>query len=248
MDYYEVKAMSASAIKRGAVSMEDMLHYTNNPPKPTPAMRTGTLRHMAVLEPERFLKLKQHSCSSVRTKEYKALAEEYGADNLIKVDEHLEQCKAAGKVLSHSQLGNALDGEAEAEYYWEHESHPCKAKLDISGNGHITEFKTTADLSTFAATSARMYYHLQLGWYAHAYRQARGDLPDVTVVAQMANAPYSVMVLTVAQHQLEGWYQAALAIAERWWSGERGERYPERVAFELPSWAGHSGDIAAVIV
>jgi hypothetical protein len=241
VNYYDVNAMSASAIKRGAISMLHMEEFFTTPNKPTTAMIAGSLRHLAVLEPEKFSKLVAFE-GDRRSKEYKLAESIYGKDNLIAKLEYDGHKRAAEMAMSHpvaSKYFANLEG-TEVEFYWEHGAtgNPCKAKIDgVCNDGTIIEFKTTANLDNFASAAARLYYNLQLGWYAYAAHASR-----VVVIAQESNAPYDVAVMSVRPLDLMQWYKQAEVIALRWWSHglhkqEVSGRYPEEFAFELPAWA-----------
>jgi len=234
-DYYDVPAMSASAIKQGAISMKHMHHYmTSGGTKTTPAMRTGTLLHMAILEPERFEDFIVVD-GDRRCKDYKDAVAEFGEGGVILETERVACIRCRDSVMEHEAARKWIDepGTCEKSYYWEHGGHACKARLDkFCYNGTAIEYKTTGSLGRFASTAAGMFYHLQLGWYSCAAETDR-----MVVIAQEASEPFDVAVFTIRPVQLKMWYRKALSIAERYWSGDRSGAYPEPLSFELPSWA-----------
>jgi hypothetical protein len=238
-DYYDIDAMSASAIKKGAVSMRAMEHYGDGKRVSTPCMRSGNARHTAVLEPQLFAARYPCVVGAKRRKIYKMLCEWYGKDYVLSLHESQQILESAKAARCHPVAGELLAraGTYEAEYHWDQDGHPCKCKVDkICDDGTMIEYKTTGQLGKFANTSASMHYHLQLGWYAHATKAKR-----VVVIAQETAAPYDVMVLTVRAPLLKMWYNEALLIARRWWDGDRSGAYPDAFAFELPSWADCGG-------
>ena len=244
-EYNAIDAMRASAIKHGARSMAHMRHYmATGGGDPTPAMRTGDMRHMALLEPARWASLTRCDASRA-TKEYKALAEAVGADNIISTDAAAEHDAAVRALLEHSAAAAEFAAVAEIEcarVWTAPGGQACKARIDATRRaGGFIEFKTCSSLAAFVAGAARLHYHLQLGWYAYAIGQGR-EWPRCVVIAQEQAAPYDVAVFDVVPYKLEMWYAEALAIAERYWAGETAGAFPDRMAFELPSWADHAGN------
>jgi hypothetical protein len=233
-DYYSIDAMSASAIKRGTISMLAMADYYKRGVAETPGMRLGTLMHMAVLEPPKFGELTAYEGTKA-SNDYKALAALIGPENLINVDQQAAILEAVQVLRAHPVAGRYLaqPGQSEVEYYWEHDGHACKARIDrITSDGTMIEYKTTASLHGFQNAAERMNYHLQLGWYWKAAAPLK-----VVVIAQESNPPYDVAVMPVRLVNCKMWYSEALQIAERWWSGDRSGAYPDEFAFERPAWA-----------
>lgn len=239
INYYDVKAINASAIKAGAISMLAMQHEVEIGKEASAAMRKGSLRHMAVLEPCKFGKLIVADFDG-RTKEGKATIATYGREKLIKPAEFEAEKKAAEMVFNHpvvSAMGLMSGGEAEKEIYWKKGIVDCKAKLDYVRPSHIVEFKTTGNLAGFARTAAGMNYQLQLAWYWYAGYELDGVNRKVYIVAQEQAAPFDVAVYEVPQLMLEKWLQDCMNIVERYINGDRSGAYNQLMTFELPSWA-----------
>ena len=53
-DYHATPAISAHGLNNIRKCPAYFRHCRDNPPDPTPAMRIGTLTHLAVIEPDRF--------------------------------------------------------------------------------------------------------------------------------------------------------------------------------------------------
>jgi hypothetical protein len=216
-----------------------MEHYLAHGVTPSPAMRAGSLRHMAVLEPLKFVALVV--CDGTKaSKLYKRwIASGKTPEDIVTPAQKESHLAALAVLKRHGDAASYMSraGQCEAEYFWDIDGHPCKCKVDkMCDDGTMIEYKTTGQLGKFANTSASMHYHLQLGWYAHATKARR-----VVVIAQETAAPYDVMVLTVRAPLLKMWYNEALLIARRWWDGDRSGAYPDAFAFELPSWADCGG-------
>ena len=250
--YYDVKAMNASSIKKGAVSMLHMHHAMTEQSTQASAMLRGSKLHMAVLEPEKLEKLQ--ICDNFRTKEYKELCELYGKENVVKSVE-LEELKEISSIVRENsiikELGLLIGGQAEKEIYWKGQvgslGFDAKAKLDYLSDKFIVEYKTTNSLANFASAAARMHYHLQLGWYQKAAMLAGKHNAEMFVIAQESSAPFDVAVFRVDGIMLEDWYFQCVQIVKQYLSGDRRGAYPELMNFELPAWVDNSDDIFDLI-
>jgi hypothetical protein len=248
MDYYQVKAMNASAIKAGAVSMAHMAVIIDGPGKEqTPSMRAGSLAHMTVLEPLAFDTLIRVDVATKAAKEWKQAVEIHGEDNVIKTSEWVEAAAIAQALHQHPDADRILASATTREYelFWQIDGHDCKAKVDALGgvaiNPIMVEYKTCSSLAGFTSGAARMHYHLQLGWYWLGVKTVLGVEPAVFVIAQEQAAPYDVACYQVPIYCLPMWADEAVKIARRWWAGERGGAYPGVMSFELPGWADYAG-------
>ena len=235
-EYFAVDAMSASMLKAGAVSMLYMQHRTETPIKPSAAMITGTLRHMAVLEPLEFGRHILYS-GDKKGKEYKAAKEKYGAEHLLNDKVFQEHEKAAQMVRNNKDvqsLGLFAQGEPEKEVYWEEDGKKCKCKVDWFAPKHIIEFKTTANLEKFDFTAFDMNYHLQLGWYSRGAVSVDGKWRRVYVVVQESKPPYDVRVMKVSKADCVKWFYKGMSIYDRWLSGDRSGAYDGVDNFAVP--------------
>lgn len=228
--YFNVNAMNASTIKQGAKSMLAMNHHVDNPIRPTAAMRMGTLRHMALLEPEKFSCLVTYD-GDKRRKEYKDLRDNIGDDCIISTKEKIDCMIASEVVMSHSmvkELGLLDGGVAEVEYYWQEPQGKCKAKLDyVVKDRFFVDYKTTQNIGAFLHQSKNLAYHLQLGWYWRAC-----GLPGYFIV-QESNAPYDVAVYEAPEFMHPVWWRQCLEIWERYKSGDRSGAYSNVIVFEV---------------
>ena len=119
MNYYEVKAISATAIKAGAISMMHMHDTIENNRERTAAMKQGTLQHRAVLEPATLQTMIVIEYDG-RTKAGKELLAAHG-DNLIKPAAFAALERVGDRVHLHKivqDLGLLEGGEAEKEIFW----------------------------------------------------------------------------------------------------------------------------------
>lgn len=247
MNYYEIKAFSASAIKAGAVSMLNMKSFIESGIDATNAMRCGSLRHMALLEYDRFLNLIVNDANR-NTNIFKDLAAKHGKENIVKTAEKEEAEAARMAVLDHPVvIDNNLfiGGETEKEYYWQHEGFGCKAKLDWVGKNAIVEYKTCQSLRRFTANAAGMFYQLQLGWYNWAAN--KDGKKKFFIVAQESKRPYDVAVFECNPIMLDVWRDDCLKIVKQYLNCEKAGYFPGAyetlVQFELPAWAIGAGEL-----
>jgi len=236
-DYFAVDAMSASMLKAGAVSMLYMQHRMETPMTPSAGMIKGTLGHMAVLEPLRFMALPVCDLGK-RTKGYKEFVANAGDEIVISSTDKKSYSKQRLQVMNHPEvrkLGLFTEGEPEAEIYWDEDGKPCKCKVDWLGPDYWVEYKTTAKLGGLESTFAKMFYHIQLGWYDRGV-STLGKKRRRIIIAQEQNEPYDVAVMTVPKRQCKQWFEQAMDIYEQWLSGDRGGAFPVAFQFELPPW------------
>jgi len=229
MDYFDVKAMNSSTIKAGAKSMLYMNHIKKTPVVATPAMITGTQRHMALLEPEKFADMYIYD-GSKRVKEYKELKKEYGAENIMGCAEHRQCIEAAEVARAHpivKEMGLLADGGiAEKEFYWDEPQGKAKAKIDYLLPDRFVEYKTTASLDSFHRTAENLHYHLGLAWYWRAC-----GVPGIFIV-QEAKAPFDVAVFEVHEYKLQGWFDQCTEIWDKYLDGANDGAYTEPIMFE----------------
>jgi len=247
-DYYDRKAMSATAIKAGRKSMKQMHHAMTAPTADTPALMTGRLIHAAILEPDDYAR-------NLRTfdgpKRGKAWAE-FKAGNdpkwTVGQEEAANQALMQQAVIRHPVSSKILADivDTEMEIYWrDDEVGDCKCKLDAytPAYGRI-ELKSTSYIepSRFSSQAYKLGYHLQFGWYHHgADTDERIKNTFFHVIAVESKAPYDVAVYRVDDSILRQGYDQAKEIALKYRQAEKLGRFPgvarELMAFELPAWA-----------
>lgn len=238
MNYFDVKAFSASAIKAGAVSMLRMAHYMTSGTEKTAAMKQGTLQHRAVLEPLTLQSMVVADYDG-RTNAGKALLAQHG-ENLIKPAAFAELEAVGDRVHGHPavrEFGLLEGGTAEKEIYWTDDGIDCKAKLDYLAPEHFVEYKTCNNLAGFTRSAAAMFYHLQLGWYGRAAYCHDVKPRKCYIIAQESKAPFDVAVFRVQDIYLKSWHEDCRRIVDKYLSGDRQGAFPEIMTFELPAYA-----------
>lgn len=203
-EYHADRAVSKSALDQFERSPAHYQHWLTNPPDPTPAMRIGTLAHMAVFETSRF-----RASTAVapivdrRTKEGKAIYEQFSRENegkeIITADEmqRLENMRAA--VFSHAAGGKLLgDGKAEVSVFVRDRdvNLDLKARVDLLREDCIVDLKTTEDASPrgFIKSIASFRYQIQAAHYKRILRlHGLPDLPFYFVCVEK-EPPHAVAV------------------------------------------------------
>lgn len=183
------------------------------PKDPTPAMRLGSLIHLAVLEPDRFKSDVAVLPDGIdkRSKEGKAAWAQFQAKHagkeIITADE-VELLEAiASSVLSsqrHTRAARLLktgDGISEGSMFWTgHMGMRCKGRFDrftfIAERPVLIDLKKMKDASDSAMerSIAEWRYHMQAAFYIDGFCMCRPDLPPPTyvIVAVEDDAPYLV--------------------------------------------------------
>ena len=261
-EYRARPGLNASTIAKGRTSMLHMRHEaTRTKDHRTAAMRWGTLIHSIVLEPVEFAKLaKIIDTPSKRHGEWLRAVEDHG-DFAITPTEHAKLIEIKGRIHGNRIAQHWLSETThEASLFWaEPIIGPCKARLDaVSESFGLWDLKSTGqiEMRQFGNTSARLGYHVKLGWYRRAFRAVFGkEPPQIGVLAFEADEPYDVVPLPVSVGDVAAGEEIAVRIALEYADCcERGEwpgvyrpgltlNFPDYIAEELdgneaPEWDG----------
>ncbi len=183
----------------------------------TPAMKLGRAVHMAVLQPDEFVK---HYAVAPdvdrRTKDGKAaysqfLAEHEGCEVLTE-DEFDTINDMAMSVRRNSFLKPEMMEKTEMPLFWDdpRTGIRCKCRIDavvpMGEKALIVDLKTTADASTEAFTrdAIRMGYHVQAAHYMNGIReQGVYRNPEWWFVAVEKKPPYAVNMIRMSDSMLD---------------------------------------------
>ena len=227
-------------------------HYRwaqDNPQDPTPAMRLGTLTHLAVLEPDRF----NSECIVMptldrRTKAGKEAWEEFQANHpdqeLMTSDEHTRITAIRDAVMAHPIARKLLDqiDQVEASTFWTDPATgvECRCRPDaILGNGMMIDLKTTDDAGPgFHRSVAKFRYHVQAAYYG----DGMGGMEErpMVFIAVESSAPHLVACHMISPDSLLAGREAYKRNLETYlectksgeWPG-----YPTTInQIELPHW------------
>tara|TARA_R110000822_G_scaffold165793_3_gene306295 strand:+ start:4969 stop:5778 length:810 start_codon:yes stop_codon:yes gene_type:complete len=170
----------------------------------TPAMRIGTLTHLAVLEPDTFdSKTVVAPLVDKRTKEGKSIWEQFKGENaekeIITIDERDQIVAMRESVHKHQAAGKLLVfGGSEISVFavCPKTKVMMKGRFDWLDGNTIVDLKTTEDASPegFAKSVANYRYHIQAAHYI-ALAGLVG-IKDATfkMIAVEKSAPYAVAV------------------------------------------------------
>ena len=176
-NYFSNSAYSQSDLKTALESPWLMWVRKHNglaPTKETPAMRSGTIDHMAILEPERFRQTYKLLDKPRTTKEGKQQAKEIADAGLtpITLSQQIEADGMAQAIREHPWASKILkDGHPEVSVYTKHHATGLnlKGKLDWFDGERITDLKTVpvggASKANFAHQVAKYKYQLQAAHY-----------------------------------------------------------------------------------
>lgn len=179
-------------------------HYRwaqDNPQDPTPAMRIGTLTHLAVLEPDRF----NSECIVMpsmdrRTKAGKETWGQFQADypehELLTSEEHTRITAIRDSVFAHPMARKLMDRitEVEASTFWRDPDTgvDCRCRPDaVLDNGMLIDLKTARDAGPgFERSVVKYRYHVQAAFYG----DGMGGMQDrpMIFIAVETEAPYLV--------------------------------------------------------
>lgn len=219
-EYHAIDALSASELKAAHDSGVSWLHWraTRETRTETPAMRLGSLAHLAILEPEAFARCVLAPEVNARTNEGKATLAAFvaqcAADGLTPVnpDEHAAACGMRDAVHSAIAIEPVTFGawlplaDRELTILWTGaDDVPRKARLDAYHAGAIVDLKTTRDASqrAFVRTVSDFAYHVQAAHYRSACEAAGLPFTGFVFVAVESSAPHNVGVYQLGADTLD---------------------------------------------
>lgn len=190
-DYHAVPAMSAGGLKRMRQSPAHFYGKQLDPNRPTdseptPAMRAGTLFHVALFEPGELAAryVVKPDGMSFASKEGKAWREAQPAGIEITDADALAKAKTqARNVRANADIAALMsDGMAEASAFWidEQTGELCKCRPDWTspaGDGVVlVDGKSCPDASPdgFGRTAWNLGYLHTAAWYIDGYEAATG--------------------------------------------------------------------------
>src|SRR5574342_605280 len=165
------------------------LHYQyrlTNPKEPTKSMELGTATHIAVLEPERFLRefalwttTREDGSTRIRRgKEWDAFQEQHAGKTIIREDEYDQAIAIRDAVRADPVAMKYLAmGKPEVAMTWTETETGTKSRgrvdwvTTIQKRPFIVDLKGTRNANHiwFSKDVARLDYHLQAAYYADGY-------------------------------------------------------------------------------
>lgn len=232
-------------------------HFNQQPKRePTRSMIIGSALHMAVLEPDSYDYVHTNAPDR-RSKEYKDIAANYGADKVLTSEEStkIEGIRDSlwskfGELLSlpgHTELsGFVADPETGVM---------CRHRFDkLTKCGIAIDLKTTVDARSDAfSRSINSYgYNQQAAFYSDQYEWITGNqLTDFIFIAIESESPYAAKLYRIGNQSLEigrEQYRAALnryaeCKASGFWPGYECKDVEE---IEVPQWVINRNDFEQI--
>ncbi len=249
--YFDDPAYSQSDLKAVLDSPQllwEIKHNGGRRKQPTAAMQSGTIAHMAVLEPDRYERV-YAVCGPQNTSAGKAEAKAAMANGLKPITEKqdTEAWGIADAIDDHSLAKQLLiDGQPEVSVYGQdvNTGLKVKGKLDYLDGDRIVDLKTVgiggASPAAFTKQIASFKYHLQA---AHYLELAQAKTFTFLVVER--ESPYQIGIYELDDDALaEGrWLRkkaldtVAFCRAANSWPGYTPNQ-PQTLS--LPAWAFNS--------
>lgn len=248
-EYHAHPAVSKSGLDLINRSPAHFKWARENKQDATPAMRIGSLTHLAVLEPDLF----QSTCAVIpnidrRTKQGKADWDKFAAEHptceLITSEEHSRILAIRDAVNAHSiaaKLIAKIDA-VEVSTFWTDKDTgvECKCRPDaVLSNGMLIDLKTTQDAGDGFASSVRKFrYHVQAAFYGDGMGSM--ETRPMVFIAVETQPPYLVACHMIAPDSLQCGREAykrnlqtyASCMESGNWYG-----YAEKIhSIELPAW------------
>jgi len=243
-EYDAMPGITASAIKKGRISMAHMRYEMLKPrddSDSTPSMRTGKLMHLSALQPELLLPFDGQRRGAA-WELVKAQAELEGKTPVPRAEwDNLTEARAV--LLADRSFRLAWYGvdAIERSVVWDCAPYGlARARPDARGPNVLIEYKSARSIEKRAFMNAceSMGYALQLAWYWHGC----GRPAHVWCVAQESSAPWCVGCFEVPIGTLQTAYEEAATIAARYRCCEAANSFPGPYdgpqTYERPEWAG----------
>lgn len=230
-EYHLRAEISSHDIGRILEAPAKYLHGKKHPKDPTPAMRFGTLLHLAVFEPELLAASvvvmpedaparptsRQRNAKKPSPETVAACLwwDEFDRETLGKDVITAEERDALNAmhdaVRAHPGAGRLLakGGQSEASAFWidEQTGVHCRMRTDrlVSGMNLILDLKSCADASPdgFARAVANFGYHRQNAVYVDGMRAVTGEDWRMAFVAVEKDAPHLVAVYVLSDAAVE---------------------------------------------
>jgi len=165
-------ALSSSSLKLMLDSPKTYYYvtkYAKN--ETTPALRAGHLFHTAILEPEKYEKIKFIDVQSRNTKKFKEAKEHFGSE-VFTAKERIENERLVDAMYKNPKAIELLgDCKTEVAAIGTIMGKPFRGKADILKNqgGGIVDLKTTVDVQNFSKSAFRYKYTLQAAIYCELF-------------------------------------------------------------------------------
>lgn len=218
-EYHSLDAVGGTALK-DILPPHTPLHFwarhvdSARVVKTTPAMRLGTLVHLAVLEPERYAREVVVAPSGIdrRTKAgkeaWETFAAECGGKEIVSAEDADLIGRIASSVMANKAAAGLLAGaRTEVSMLWDDgvTGVRCKGRIDgVSKHGALFDLKTSSDASAdgFGKSIANFGYHIQAAHYIDGFETEHGERPSAYVWIVVEKEPPHAVALYAADSEM----------------------------------------------
>lgn len=213
-EYLKVDALSSSGMRYLERSPRHYLYSKQAVWEPTKAQELGTMVHMAVLEPKRFLSTYVAEPKfDKRTNLGKAAYESFVQENKGKLVVPMDSFIAVEGILEALEgsrtVGSLLKGGiAECSYFSEMDGVPVKCRADYVNitNGILVDVKTTQDASAteFARSCKNYDYARQMCFYKDIIEKVEeAQIVKCVIIAIESKPPYGIACYEIHPYDLD---------------------------------------------
>jgi hypothetical protein len=194
-------------------------------------MRLGSLVHALVLGGQEVAVWD----GTRRGKDWDAFSAD-NADRLLVTRTEYEQATLVAESVRRSRVAAPwLEGEHEKHVVWEYQGRSCSSRLDVLGDGHVVDLKTTTntDPETLMRACQKMAYHAQLAFYARAAAEIGKPVRSWRIIAVETAPPFEVTVLRLSRRTIEAGDKLVRLWMERLLACEAADAWPGYVQCEV---------------
>lgn len=183
-----------------------------HPVEQTAAMAFGSAVHEAVLTPRTFRKKYVVADFDARTKEGKALKQQYLDEGkiLLTKDQGEQIDGIVAAIKAHPYAKRLLTGKHEQAHFWTdpETGERCKCKTDcetdIGGVHYVVDLKTcgNAESDEFVRDAVKFGYFMQAAMYTQGVKCHTGKDSVFVFVAVEKDPPYAVNVLQCGENEI----------------------------------------------
>lgn len=215
----------------------------------TAAMRLGRASHVAVFEPDEFLRRYVLWAGTRRGKEWDAFCDANEGRDILRESEYELALSIRDAVRGHDSACELLSGgNAEVSIVWKDTTGLlCKGRIDWLFTGadgcRIVDLKTARDHRPFRFQRqyANLLYHVSVAAYCDGIKTLTGATASAHTIAVESSAPFDVIRYDLpgvtVRDGLKKWKSALQRIV---WC-EQNKTWPgyaaEPLTLELPEWA-----------
>jgi hypothetical protein len=257
--YHADPALGSGSIRELNRSAKHFAAYRDGSGETTPAMRLGSLAHVATLEPSLWeAAYRRNIEGDGRTKVVKEARAELEAAArqdgyfIVNPDDYDTATAIARSVRAHPAAAGLLRYavDFEVSLFWEDETNgaACKGRIDFVAKTPagivLCDLKTTSDASEDAAARTIVAYGLdgQAAHYIDGYETATGEKVAAYALVFVESAkPHDVLVRTIGDLTLDRGRTRRMRALDLWAECTASGRWPGRdekiSSIDAPAWA-----------